>query len=182
MPSSTQNSLQFNNVSDITFQVSSSAISIYVSGNLLGTINQTYPVTVYITNVNGVKTIWIKEITDAEYNQGNTSDTNADTMVLNYNTRGVNLHVEVCGSNNSRYKFIGWDDETVGETCTGSGGYYEYYDISSNMNFKTKIEQIMISGSMQMRMVTRYATNVNNRYSGSNPVCVNGLYCYMCIG
>ena len=174
-----QNSLQFTNVSDVTFVINDPDIEIYVKGTPLGTINTTTPVSVYVTVNGGGKTINYREITLAEYNNGNTgmeTDTISMKVFPRNNPPSPHFTLNVCATNPNRYKIIGWETDTVGQTCSGGNGSDGYFDVSNYLNFKS----LMVVTSGQLQMVTKYMGNVNTPYTGTAPLCVSAPFCYVC--
>ncbi len=175
----TQNSLPFTNASEVTFVINSPDIEIYVKGTLLGTINTTTPVSVYVNVSAGSKTILYREITIAEYTNGNTGMV-TDTIYMNIDPRSnppkPNFTLNVCPTNPNRYKIIGWETDTVGQTCSGGNGSDGYFDVSNYLNFKS----MMVLSNGQLQMVTKYTGNVNTPYTGTAPLCVGAPFCYVC--
>lgn len=180
MPAPFQNSLTFNSVADIKFTISATEVKIHVGTQLLGTINNLYPVSVYVVISGNVKTLWMKEIAQSDYTQGNSNNPNSDTIQLPLDTPNLSLTIDVCPSNNNKYKIIGWETDTVGQICAGGNGTDTYYDISNYLYFKAKIEPVTDGSSTKDMMVTRYPSNVNVNYSGTEPRCASTPYCYVC--
>lgn len=172
--------LTFNALSDITFDPSADDIKIKVGGTLLGAINKNFPVTIFITESGGTKSITFKQIDPSVYTAGNNNDHAKDTIGYNYADIRSNLHVDVCGSTN-KYKIIGWEEDQLGQTCTGSSGCSSDFEICQELNFKAKIEQVSYPGSiLKWRMVVRYSEDVKTNVSPSAALCYAGLYCYSC--
>lgn len=174
------NTLSFNNSSDIVFQPAGNELRVYVKGALLGAINAAYPVTMYTTVSNGVKSITMTQITNSVYCSGNTNNPNFDTVYYNFNQSGHLPSVSCCGSNNALYKTIGWDNDGTSQTCVGTTGYTNVFDISANLSFKTKIEQVIINNQPQLRMVVRYSGGVYQCVNASVAICYATPYCYYC--
>lgn len=175
----TQNSLPFTNTSEVTFVINTPDIEIYVKGTLLGSINTATPVSVYVNVNNSVKSIIYREITVAEYSNGNTGSV-SDTISMNIFPRLIPpkpiFTLNVCPTNPNRYKIIGWETDTVGQICSGGNGSDGYFDVSNYLNFKA----MMVISNGQLQMMTKYSGNVNTPYSGTTPLCVNAPFFYVC--
>lgn len=172
------NSLPFNSISEITFSCEANAVKIYVGTELLGAVNPSFPVTVYITVSGGNKGITMKQISDADYLAGNTNDYEKDTIAFNYLSGKTNLHIGECpGSGGCTYKTIGWNEDSVGQVSVNNTAYF---NITVNGNFKAKIEAASIRGTIQQRMVVRYSGNINEEQTSSAALCCTSLFCYVC--
>lgn len=167
--------LTFTSESEIEFRCYNNRVEIYVDSEQLGAINPSFPITLYVTVNSGVKSITLAEISNNEYAYQNNQDR---TVIFNQENTGNQLHVEKCSSSNI-FKCIGVDDENMGITCS-SGECEEYFDISAELHFKSKMEQKNVGGTNVYRMFVRYSENVVSQ-CGSNPVCSAGLFCYTCI-
>ena len=178
MPNS--NTLSFSAVTDISFQSSASEIKILVNGTLLGTINKNKAVSVYITDSGSTKTITWTEISDNIYNNGNAGNLSSDTIAYDYANLQANLHIDCCSGASNKYKIIGWEDETIGQSCTGSAGSSNFFDITTALNFKSRIEQVTDQGVTEWKMVVRYSSAVMTKETASTALCYTGLYCYYC--
>ncbi len=178
MPNS--NTLSFSALSDITFQISAGEIKILVNGNNLGSINKSKAVSLYITDSGSSKTITWTEISDIVYNNGNTDNLSSDTIAYDFANLHANLHIDCCNGSSNRYKIIGWEDETIGQTCTGSAGSTNFFDINAALNFKSKLEQVTYQGVTEWKMVVRYSSAVMTKETASTALCYTGLYCYYC--
>ncbi len=173
--------LTFNALSDITFDPSADDIKIKVSGTLLGAINKNFPVTVFITESGSTKSITLKQIDASVYTAGNTSDHEKDTIAYNYADIRNDLHIDICTGTSNKYKIIGWEEDQIGQTCTGSGGCNNYFDITSELGFKAKIEQVTYpNGIIKWRMVVRYSGNIKVKEPAASALCYAGIYCYSC--
>ncbi len=173
--------LTFNSLNDISFEPSADDIKIKVSGTLLGAINKSFPVTIFVTESGGTKSITLKQIDTSVYTAGNTDDLTKDTISFNYTDLRCNLFIDVCTGSTNRYKTIGWTEDMIGQTCIGSGGATSYFEITSDLELKVKIEQVNFPNSIQKwRMVARYATNVMVKETSANALCYSGPYCYAC--
>lgn len=169
------NSLPFSQESDISFLCSSTEVKVYVGTTLLGSINQSYPVTVYISVSGSTKTIHLDEISNNDYLYNNTSN---KTVTFNQENSSSNLHIAKCSTSN-KFDLIGVDDEVMGIRCT-SGSAELYFDISSVNRFKAKIEQTSYNNQTVNRMFVRYAHHVIDE-CGTDPLCSQGIFCYSCL-
>ncbi len=174
------NTLQFSNLSDIKFECASNEIKIIVSGNVLGIINRNYPITLFITENGSSKAITLKQISNSEYLQNNTNNLLTDTIAFNYANLQGGLHIDSCTGSTNKYKVIGWEDESLGQSCTGSSGCDCYFDICATLNFKAKIEMTTMGSITQLRLIVRYESNVNVQAPIGTALCNTGLYCYCC--
>jgi len=173
--------LTFSSLSDITFEPSADDIKIKVSGTLLGAINKSFPVTVFITESGGTKSITLKQIDTSVYTAANTDDLTKDTISFNYTDLRSNLHIDICTGSTNTYKTIGWTEDMIGQTCTGLSGATSYFVLTAELDMKVKIEQVDFPNNIQKwRMVVRYASNVMVKETSANALCYSGLYCYAC--
>ncbi len=173
--------LTFNALSDITFDPSADDIKIKVGGTLLGAINKNFPVTIFITESGSTKSITLKQIDPSVFTTGNTNDLVKDTIAYNYTDLRNDLHIDVCSGSSNKYKIIGWEEDQIGQTCTGSSGCSNYFEISAELNFKAKIEQVTYPNAViKWKMVVRYSGDVKTNVSPSSALCYAGLYCYAC--
>ncbi|MBC8045637.1 MAG: hypothetical protein H7Y00_02470 [Fimbriimonadaceae bacterium] len=169
--------LSFTAESSITFQCGNNDVEIYVSGTPLGKINANFAVTIYVSvDGSGNKTITMDEITNTDYLYNNTTNR---TILFNQQYQNNNLHVSKCSSSN-RFVIIGTDDELMGISCQGGDDAEEYFDISSAMNFKAKMEQTTVNNQTVNRVFVRYGQDIKVQ-CGTNPVCGSALFCYKCL-
>jgi hypothetical protein len=180
MPPPFTNTLQFTQTADITFNSTGNELKVFVKGILLGAINASYPVTMYVTVSNGIKSLTMTQISNTVYTQGNTNNPNTDTVYYNFNNRDRLPTVRGCTSSNTTFKMIGWDDTAMGQVCVGVNGYTNVFNISTNCAFKAKIEQVQINNQPQLCMVVRYSGNVFLNVNQSIADCFNTPYCYYC--
>ncbi len=174
-----QNTLNFSTVTDIKFQSNGTELKIFVSNTLLGSINQSTPVTLFITETGSTKSITIKTITQAEYVSGNTNDPDLDTVPFSFAAAAANLHVDVCTGTPGLYKTIGIEVDNIGSVCVGTGSV-QFFNISAEKVFKAKIETVVVNGANQLRMVVRYAGNIMSQQTSATALCYNGPFCLVC--
>ncbi|MFI5172699.1 MAG: hypothetical protein ACHQFW_09920 [Chitinophagales bacterium] len=156
-------------------------IKITVDGQLLGYINHNYPVTIFVTNNSGSKTITWKDITDTEYTSGNRSIFGQDTFITDVLDADQNFSFGNCNTGDN-YKIIGWDDEICGQSCVGSGGWNQYFGINASLELKCKTEEFTYNGVNKWRAVMRYDRNVMRNEAESSAQCYSGgPYCYACV-
>lgn len=167
--------LTFSSESEIEFRCYNNRVEIHVGNEQLGAINPSFPINLYVTVGSSGKSITLAEISSSDYLYQNNQDR---TVIFNQENTGNQLHVQRCSSSNI-FKCIGVDDENMGITCS-SGECEEYFDISAELHFKSKMEQKTVGGVSVYRMFVRYSENVVGQ-CGENPVCNNGLFCYKCI-
>lgn len=172
--------LQFNALTDILFSPSADDIKITVSGTPLGAINKNYPVTIFISENSGNKYITLKEIIpNSDYTAGNNNDHTKDTVGYNYADIRHNLRIEMCAGTPNRYKIVGWEEDQIGQTCTGSAGSISDFEITSELNFKAKIEEVAYPNNiLKWRMVVRYTSNIKTKVAAASALCYSDLYCY----
>ncbi|MBK6730800.1 MAG: hypothetical protein IPG60_07495 [Bacteroidetes bacterium] len=167
-----QNSLAFNSVNEIKFSVVNTQIEIRVNTILLGAINSSYPVSLYITkNPDGQNFITFIEISVQEYTSGNNYEHNR-TIHFNHLANVAKLKIKKC-SNQENYKIIGWEDEELGGLCMH--GIIKYFDISIIHHFKAQIEPV----NNNLVVVVKYDHDVL-QLSGPEPVCSQILFSYSC--
>lgn len=174
------NTLQFADPSEITFTCSSNELRFYVKGDFLGAINSDYAVTVYVTVVNGIKSITMTQISNSVYLAGNTNDPLIDTVYYKFNDRTHPPFVADCSSAPNCFKLYGWDDEEQGQVCVGCNSFTNYFNISGNLMFKARIEQVVINNQNKIRLVARYTGNIYLNVAPSAADCYNCPYCYVC--
>lgn len=172
-----QNTLPFQQLSEITFECSATEIKIKVNQTLLGTLNTTQAASVFITTQNANKAITFKQISNNEYCQGNTNNPNTDTVYCNQNL--VKFEIVGCSSSPATFKMIGWDVENTGQICTGNG-HTNFFNISQDSMFKAKIETVTVNGAQVLRLVVKYASNIYQAETLATAPCYSGLYCYTC--
>lgn len=180
-PLTMQNTLPFNNVSEIALEPSGQDLKILVNGQQLGALNASFPATLFISQNGSVKTITFKQISQGAYTQGNTNTPGVDTIYFNPITGGAKI--EMCGGSSTCFKMvgIGWDDDDYGQGCTGgTKGFTNFFAISTEGQFKAKIEQVTINGSPAIRLVVRYAGNVMCKQTPATALCCGDSYCYYC--
>lgn len=170
-------SLSFQNVNQITFHTSATAVQIKVGGVDLGSINSSYPVTIYVVQTSSGYKLWMREITDAEYKSNNNNDP-AKTVSFDQNTAGAQLHIEKCGGSNT-FKIIGWEEEDNGVICSGGNGFDAYFNISNEFNFKAKMETLGEHGVQKTMMIVRYSQAIKTPCQG-NATCSTNAFCYVC--
>lgn len=166
--------LSFTVESEIEFHCLNNRIEIYVGSEQLGAINPNYPVTLFVSVNSAGKSITLSEISESTYLFQNNSDR---TIIFNQENPDNKLCVVKCNNANI-FKCIGIDDENMGITCS-SGECEEVFDITSNLHFKSRMEQKSIGELSVYRMFVRYSEDILSQ-CGTNPQCSSGLFCYKC--
>ena len=156
-------------------------IKIFVDSVLLGSINNNFPVTIFVTNTGGSKTITLEEITSQQYTAGNKNKYGIDTFLNAVADAALYFSFGVCGGSNESYKIIGWDEEVTGQICiAGSHGFSQYFGTNSSLELKCKTEEFDYKGTTKWRMVSRYGSNVNHSEAIATATSYSGSYCYAC--
>lgn len=164
--------ISFDSPDDITFNCRPDSIEILVNDESLGYINDTYPVTVFVhVGAGGSCSITLAQITDNTYRNNNTD---SRTIIFNQNDTQNNLQVGKCNGSD-KYVLVGDDDDVPEEICSSGTGTY-YFDISAELAFKSKMENINNCG---YKMVVRYGEDILGE-CGSSPLCAVVHFCYTC--
>lgn len=176
----TMPSLIFNDPSEIRLDPSANDIKVYVNNQLLGSINASFPVTLFVQTNGSQKALTMQQITQTEYTEGNTNSF-TDTLYFNQKRKNANPRIQMCGSNNNIFKLtgIGWEQDETGQGCTGGEDAFTHvFNVSSSMELKTKMEIFTHNGETSAWMVARFNCTAMVEQQSSQAMAYTGCYCF----